>query len=201
MDIIRPFDQLPELQRREHNESFVPFVFIENLFSHSEVEKIKQLWDVERQREGKITGNKTLDHSIRKSKIIFIKADEGAWIYDRLALACIMINAQKYQFSILGFQTQLQLTQYQIGDFYDWHLDFGSGKSSMRKLSITVQLSDPDEYEGGELELIRPDNKFIMPKTKGTAIIFPSYLAHRVLPVSSGVRLSIVGWIAGPPYC
>ena len=69
-----------------------------------------------------------------------------------------------------------------------------------RKLSITVQLSDATEYEGGELQFMVNQNIITAPKEKGTAIIFPSFCLHRVTPVIKGSRKSIVGWIAGPPY-
>ncbi|MCK6649860.1 MAG: 2OG-Fe(II) oxygenase, partial [Bacteroidia bacterium] len=69
-----------------------------------------------------------------------------------------------------------------------------------RKLSISVQLSDAVEYEGGELQFMINQNIVTAPKEKGTAIIFPSFALHRVLPVTKGNRMSIVGWIAGPAY-
>jgi PKHD-type hydroxylase len=79
-------------------------------------------------------------------------------------------------------------------------MDFGSGDISNRKLSITVQLSDPSEYEGGELQFMINQHIITAPKEKGTAIIFPSFALHRVTPVTKGARKSIVGWIGGPPY-
>jgi PKHD-type hydroxylase len=79
-------------------------------------------------------------------------------------------------------------------------MDFGTGELSNRKLSITVQLSDPDEYEGGELQFMVNQNIFTAPKDKGTAIIFPSFALHRVTPITKGSRKSIVGWISGAPY-
>lgn len=199
MELIRPFGALPELKRDEYNENFKSYIFMENFFNADEVTRIRNLWNEDSIKDGKV-GEGNLNYEIRKSKVLFINEEENSWIYDKLAMACIMVNANRYKFDISGFQTKLQLTQYGIGEFYDWHLDAGNGKSSARKLSISVQLSGEDEYEGGELEFLKAHKNASAPKTKGTAVIFPSYIGHRVLPVTSGCRMSIVGWIAGPPY-
>ena len=71
---------------------------------------------------------------------------------------------------------------------------------SNRKLSITVQLSDSLEYEGGELQFMINQHIMTAPKEKGTAIICPSFALHHVTPVTKGSRKFIVGWIRGPPY-
>ena len=106
---------------------------------------------------------------------------------------------QAFQFELLGFADALQYTQYGPGHKFDWHVDIGAGQASNRKLSITVQLSDEAAYEGGALQFISaPD--MAMPRQRGTAILFPSYLAHRVNDVTQGLRCSLVGWAAGVPF-
>ena len=96
---------------------------------------------------------------------------------------------------------KIQYAEYHDADqgFYDWHIDVTPTKSR-RKLSIVVQLSDPSEYDGGELQiqtgLLEP---VTIGKTKGLAVVFPTYLLHRVTPVTRGVRRSLVCWIDGPP--
>lgn len=201
MEIIRPFGKLPELKRTEFNDDFVPHVVLKGLFNETEISRILDLWDNEKSKEGKVGIDGQVELDIRKSKIFFIEPNDNSnWIYDKLAMACIMTNASKYKFDISGFQTRLQLTRYSEGEFYHWHTDSGKGKLSVRKLSITVQLTDETEYEGGELQFLTSKDILSAPKEKGTAIIFPSYTAHRVQPVTSGTRKSIVGWIAGPPF-
>jgi PKHD-type hydroxylase len=74
---------------------------------------------------------------------------------------------------------------------------------SKRKVSITVQLSDPSEYEGGDLQYFRggnPDNADTVFKKKGYVFLFPSYMMHRVTPVTQGVRKSLVLWVGGEHY-
>ena len=98
---------------------------------------------------------------------------------------------------------EIQFTEYtaEQSDQYDWHHDVHwNGQTDFdRKISITLQLSDPKEYEGGDFEFdeINTNADF---KTKGTLLIFPSYLRHRVLPVTSGVRRSLVAWFWGTKW-
>ena len=118
----------------------------------------------------------------------------------------------------------MQYTQYGPGQFYTWHNDAGiSGAYKpqsvgnrteglandfvnenielVRKLSFVLQLSDPDDYEGGNLQLLDEGGKtYIAPRQRGTVILFDSRTQHRVLPVKSGLRKSIVGWTVGPRW-
>lgn len=98
------------------------------------------------------------------------------------------------------FHEELQLAKYSDRGFFDWHLDFGAGEISARKLSMTIQLSDPNDYEGGDLRFMINKEIVNAPKEKGTIIIFPSFIMHRVTPITKGTRQSIVGWVSGPPY-
>ena len=118
----------------------------------------------------------------------------------------------------------MQYTQYGPGEFYSWHNDAGiSGAYKpqsvgnrteglandfvnenielVRKLSFVLQLSDADDYEGGNLQLLdESGNKYFAPRKRGTVILFDSRTMHRVLPVKSGLRKSIVGWTVGPRW-
>lgn len=202
MPIIRPFRSLPPIARKEYNYEFVDYMWYNGLFKEEEVETIRSLWQPDQTIDAKVnTGDQDIaKETLRKSEIMFIKPGGNEWIYDRLSNACIQANTGRYKFDITGFQTELQLASYGVKHFFDWHMDFGSGDLSNRKLSITVQLSDPDEYEGGELQFMINQTVFTATKEKGTAIIFPSFALHRVTPITKGCRKSIVGWISGPPY-
>lgn len=118
----------------------------------------------------------------------------------------------------------IQYTRYDVGQFYGWHNDAGLGGyykpvssgnhdqglaqdfvneniELIRKLSFVVQLSDPDDYEGGNLQLLdEAGNKYIAPRQRGTVILFDSRTQHRVLKVTKGVRRSLVGWTVGPRW-
>ena len=118
----------------------------------------------------------------------------------------------------------MQYTQYDVGQFYGWHNDAGlAGQykpvavgnrvdglgqdfvneniEMVRKLSFVMQLSDADDYEGGNLQLLDEAGKsYFAPRKRGTVILFDSRTSHRVLPVKSGLRKSIVGWTVGPRW-
>lgn len=118
----------------------------------------------------------------------------------------------------------IQYTIYNEGDYYDWHTDGGLtthykpqfiGNSTdgvgndfynqntelVRKLSFSLQLSDPEDYEGGELELINEiGESYLAPKTQGCLILFDSRTRHRVRTVTKGTRKSLVGWVLGPRW-
>ena len=123
---------------------------------------------------------------------------ETLWVYQRLATIVTWVN-QAFQFDLLGFADALQYTQYGPGHKFDWHVDVGAGAASNRKLSITVQLSDESAYGGGDLQFISAP-ELTMSKARGTAILFPAYLGHRVSDVTGGLRCSLVGWAAGAPF-
>lgn len=142
----------------------------------------------------------TPDLSSRSSSISFIPPNpDDAWVFDRLRMVAAQAN-QKFGFNLKGFDEGMQLGRYTTGDFYHWHADLGADVSAFRKLSLVVQLSAPAEYDGGELEFFPAT--ITAPRDRGTIIVFPSYIPHRVLPVTRGVRWSIASWIAGDrPFC
>tara|TARA_B100001175_G_C19044032_1_gene418788 strand:+ start:22 stop:354 length:333 start_codon:yes stop_codon:yes gene_type:complete len=106
-----------------------------------------------------------------------------------------------WRFDVSGFSEDLQYTRYNDDkSFYNWHIDSGVTKSEHppRKLSLTLQLSEPSEYEGGDFQ-INSSRLSTCPKEKGLVIAFPSYCLHQVTPVTKGIRRSLVVWLCGPP--
>lgn len=120
------------------------------------------------------------------------------WIYEKLTPHVMGINGQYYHFEIS--EVILQLARYEAGHFYDWHVDMIHEPDTSRKLSFSVQLSDGGDYEGGALEFMLGTNRPAAPRTQGIIAFFPAYVLHRVLPVSRGVRWSLVGWCYGPHF-
>ena len=180
---------------------FVEFVYYNGLFLPHEIDKILNFWDQEKVIKATLNEGDTYDDELRKSSVMFIKdTDENDWIYRKLAEIAMKTNNERYWFDLLGFHQELQLTRYTVGDFFEWHLDFGAGGISARKLSMTIQLSDPKDYEGGDLQFMINDKIVTAPREKGTIIIFPAFCMHRVTPITKGVRHSIVGWVTGPPF-
>lgn len=135
---------------------------------------------------------------VRKSTIYAVpRNDDTRWLYEKLQTAVSEVNRQ-FRFDIEAIE-EVQLACYRAGHFYDWHMDIGKGSLSARKLSLSVQLSEPAAYDGGDLEIQYREGG-PAPRDVGTVIVFPAYLSHRVSPVTRGERWSLVAWVHGPPF-
>ena len=144
------------------------------------------------------------DTELRSSSIKWIpKTQSWEWLYKKLHDCIIRANAENWNFTITSIDTDIQYSEYNASQngHYSWHTDIDAGEFSLRKLSLTVQLSDPSEYEGGNLEFFTGGNyktmKKPVEKEKGLVTIFPSYMLHRVTPVTKGIRKSLVLWVGG----
>jgi predicted 2-oxoglutarate/Fe(II)-dependent dioxygenase YbiX len=148
--------------------------------------------------EGKLgPGNSNAE--IRRSQVVMLGAESKYdWIYDRLWAAAQECNRQFFCVDIAGVETNVQLARYDSTDrgFYDWHTDF-AGLRPLRKISISIQLSRPEDYDGGDLELLFGTAPQRLDKARGSFLAFPSFMLHRVTPVTRGTRWSLVAWILG----
>ncbi len=88
------------------------------------------------------------------------------------------------------------------GGYLDWHMDIGIGEVNRRKLATTVQLSDPNDYEGGEFQVwFGGRERFItLPREKGDVLIMPTFIMHNVSPITRGERRALVYWTGGEPF-
>jgi PKHD-type hydroxylase len=143
----------------------------------------------------------SVDLEYRESKVEFIMPSENtAFIYRRLTDNIINLNSRFFNFHLSGFDEALQLTEYNApSGKYKRHLDCGLG-TRIRKLSVVVQLSDPKDYEGGELLLHLGDSPDKPNNPQGMMVVFPSYILHEVTPVTKGTRHSLVGWTCGEQF-
>ena len=184
--------------RRVVNETLRLAVFIEGFMSADECRRIIDLSEDYAELAGG-TGVKGKIDQMRDSKIRFVRPDDNSeWVFEKLETACLKLNL-KYGFELDGFFDGFQVATYEPGGHYDWHIDLGGQISSARKLSMSVQLSNGDDYEGGDFTFQTATDQ-PAPRSIGSLIVFPSYLVHRVEPVTKGKRLSLVSWIAGPPF-
>jgi PKHD-type hydroxylase len=102
----------------------------------------------------------------------------------------------------LNNQEVTQIGRYKSVDngYYDWHIDADAPvNGTQRKLSISILLSDPSEFEGGELQFKGIEDQKVLTK-QGSIVVFPSFIEHRVTPVTKGVRYSAVSWVQGPSF-
>ena len=120
---------------------------------------------------------------------------EIMWFFERLAGIARTFNNRSYRFDLKGFSEAPQFLIYRDTDsgHYDWHMDIGP--TPPRKLSLTIQLTDPSHYEGCELQFNLGTEIISTPKSRGHVIAFAPYMLHRVTPITSGVRKAIVAWI------
>ena len=125
--------------------------------------------------------------------------DETRWMFERIAAAVSTVNAEHYRFDLMGITHAVQLLHYKASENgkYDWHIDAGEGSSSTRKLSLSVPLTLKSSYKGGDLELMNNGTHMQAYTEMGSITFFPSYMPHRVTPVTEGERWVIVVWVHG----
>lgn len=179
------------------------WAYDENVFTKNQCEAIIKIGKNLKLKKSMVGGDDnhrgTLD-DWRISNNSWISPQPGtAWIFGKLTNVILDINSKFFNFDITAFSEGLQFTEYESpGGKYDMHVDTMRGGST-RKLSITVQLSDMNDYEGGDF-VINVGNEIMIPKKQGMAVVFPSYMLHGVKPVTKGTRYSLVAWIDGPAF-
>lgn len=182
---------------------YAEYVIVENVFSKEELAVIRNMWNPDNVFESLLNSSdgNTEDQQLRRSSLNLINPEgEMMWIFERLARTAIEQNTHWFNFELHGLNEGLQLAKYDQSDLFNWHLDYGGGLASTRKLSLSVQLSEPEAYEGGDLQFMINDKLYNMPRSAGTVIVFPPFMMHRVTAITSGTRMSLVGWVHGPPF-
>jgi PKHD-type hydroxylase len=144
-----------------------------------------------------------VDPKIRKANCGFLDGNDTKvqWVYKRLTDLVNSVNQEFWNYD-LKYIEPLQFTAYlNENDFYTAHTDDRIINYAIyrRKLSFVVQLSDPNHYEGSELEILSTNN-IKLSKKRGDVVFFPSYVLHEVTPLVKGKRYSLVGWVCGPPF-
>jgi len=154
-------------------------------------------------QDGQVGGGAAgvVDTKTRTSHISWIPFNKMPEMYSTLENVMLRTNNNHFGFEGMKITEQAQYTEYPAGGFYDWHIDSdinGINEPPVRKISMTCLLSHESEFEGGGLELMS-DGKIARPK-QGQAIFFASYIRHRVIPITKGVRKSLVVWFGGPSF-
>jgi len=168
-------------------------------FSEQELEWIDNLKELYPFEEATTIGN---DDGIRKSEIKWMHSDDKSfWVYEKIGQYIQEANNELWKFDLHSIIDSIQYTvYYEGGGHYDWHIDIGPNPINHRKVSCTIQLSDPNEYEGGDLEIWTGGAFKTIERKQGCAIIFPSFLMHRITPITKGIRKSLVLWVGGGAY-
>ena len=134
---------------------------------------------------------------IRDSDLFWVpRTVETEWVFARIWEVVTLYNS-RYGFELVEEMGQLQLTRYAKDQLYNWHMDLGEGTMSLRKISVVIELAEA-EYSGGGTEIFYGNglgNRIAL--GQGDALIFPSFIMHRALPVESGTRWTLVSWLTG----
>jgi PKHD-type hydroxylase len=172
-------------------------------FTPEELQKIKEITDKIDFINASTFANEE-ENTIRRSKVKWIPQDaDTAWLYQKMMEMITEANDTQWNFDISYANELIQYTEYWHDEkgHYGWHQDIGPDEGSLRKISVTIQLSEADEYQGGDLQISMGEGAdHTCPRGAGVAVIFPSYMMHRVTEVTSGVRKSLVLWVGGSHY-
>ena len=185
-----------------------PWCYWDGAFTDEEIQKIIDYCESKELDIGTTygTADKSETEKVRISKIGFHeRTPDIGWIFDKLNFILQSINEMYYGFELNGYN-MFQYTTYKAEEKgnYNWHMDMILGDQSKdyepRKLTLTLLLND--DFEGGEFQLNmgNQDNPTTLPAKKGRALLFPSFMIHRVTPITKGTRKSLVVWCLGPKF-
>jgi PKHD-type hydroxylase len=144
------------------------------------------------------------DHNLRQAELVWLDDVDGmGWVMDRLIALVSKSNRDLFDFDLREFSESPQVARYQSsnGGHFAWHSDIGVGvAAAKRKLTLVLQLSKPDNYEGGNLEVMPSAHVVTANRAQGCVSVFPSFSLHHVTPVTSGERHSLTVWAHGPAF-
>jgi PKHD-type hydroxylase len=144
------------------------------------------------------------DHNLRKAELVWTDNVVGMeWVMERLIEIVRRSNRDRFEFDLCEFAESPQVAIYKSSNsgHFAWHSDIGAGHTSgKRKLTLVLQLSGADTYEGGNLEIMPGAQILTANRAQGCISVFPSFTLHQVTPVISGIRYSMTVWAHGPAF-
>jgi len=173
------------------------YAYWNNAFTKEECSKIINI----AHNKGLVKGITYGKSNARKSQVSWLyPIDDMAWAFQRVTDIVTELNRDYFKFDIFGLNEGFQFTNYKApSDKYKQHVD-RAHNTPVRKLSLSIQLTDPKEYKGGELVLYDGDVGTSMSREQGNLIMFPSWTMHEVKAVTKGERNSLVCWVTGKPF-
>lgn len=146
-------------------------------------------------------GEGELVPEVRRSTVAWLEiSDESSWLFSRVYSLAYAANESRWDFDLVGPHRRLQVSKYEAHELgmYDWHLDIGAGTTNTRKVTVTFELSKASE--GGVMQFRPGSRPSSIVQDPGSAVVFPAFIPHRLTPVTRGCRVSLVGWVCGPPF-
>lgn len=177
-----------------------PYVAFSEVLEPELVDLLRQLGDGLDREAAKVGSDRAVNEQARKAEVGFFSREH--WVTGLFFHFGALANAKAWRFEVRGVGT-VQVATYDQGGHQTWHADSGPSLEGLeRKLTVLTCLSDVDQYAGGEFEIMTGGGpkKIEEAGVPGSVVIFPAYMPHRVLPVTQGVRRSIVAWLIGPAF-
>ena len=178
----------------------------QGLFNDAELDAIVRYGDGLALERAELSGSGQGYENIRSTRVAWMERGEKTEaLYRRLEDAVLLLNARFFRFDLSGLaHFQYALYGGPEGGHFDWHKDYGRDPSDPgrepRKLTLSLQLSDPADYQGCELQARAGHQIDTAPKTRGTLIAFPANVLHQVTPIRAGIRRALVIWALGPEF-
>ncbi len=179
-----------------------PYYYFNKAIPDEMCNLIVEVGKTKQRKEATLNSDGTIDNTFRKGDIRWMNE---SWVQEILWTYLSTANKNANWNFLIDDKEDVQFATYELGAFYNWHRDSDIKMKRYRKLSISVQLAEPNEYEGGELHMKHIWGEKELPmdlelKNKGSIVVFPSCLLHRVTPVTKGIRYSLVQWFSGPDF-
>ena len=189
------------------SKSIPSWCYWNNAFNDEELNRMCEYFDTQGVEKSLVFDETNNKENARISNTKFHNWDpedkNTSWIFEKINNITKVINNNHYQFDLYGYG-YIQYTEYDENGKYDFHMDTILNQDiETRKLSVTIFLNEQGkDYEGGDFEftLDTEKNTTVIPSEKGKLIVFPSFIIHRVKPVTKGKRKSLVVWILGPKF-
>lgn len=180
-----------------------PWHLVPDALSGEDCQRLVALCTDAPRREAALVSGKTAPDIRRASLVWLDDVPATAWAMDRMTTAIAAANRERFGYDLREFGESAQVAAYAASEqaHFDWHSDIGAGHwAAQRKLTAVVQLSAPEEYEGGLLEVWAGHAPDAAPLLQGGAVVFPAQMLHRVTPVTRGTRWSLTLWAHGPAF-
>lgn len=176
---------------------------MDGAFSSDECAMIVSACQDQTPKDARVLGQRQ-DHNLRRADLVWLDdVPHMGWVMDRIIDLVRQANRDAFDFDLRSFSESAQVARYgsEREGHFDWHADIGDGPiASKRKLTMVVQLSTGEDYEGGSLDVMPSSQTVSAKRDKGCATVFPSFLLHRVTPVTKGERYSLTIWAHGPAF-
>ena len=179
-----------------------PYYYFEKALPAEMCDTIIALGQQKIQEDATLNSTRDTDEEMRRGQVAWIR-DE--WLQQMIASYVARAKSEANWNFVINNREDIQFATYENGAFYDWHRDCDIKQEQYRKLSVSVQLSDPNSYIGGNLLIKNLWGTMNLPMDKGvynqgTIVIFPSSLLHTIIPIEHGKRYSLVQWFSGPDF-